>query len=214
MPENEAPQKSPDPRYYEPRTQLKARDLVTAWQHGSERLHIISLRHRPYPNDSKKRAAVWDGHPLCDAAARYYWTPEAEKDNDQRCRRCFQRWRAMGSPALANPPPTPPPSPESTLPWGWREVAPVGITKDMEPPDGTVKRREIRRWVRGDRYVRICEAVFDKETPDERKTTHYLHVGWLDKPGSDRWKVGRSALAPTIAVARTYMLLGGNGQYA
>ena len=198
----------------DPDTGYKARDLATGRHYGSGKLHIISLRYRPYPEktDQNKRADLWDASPLCGAYARYYWHTRAEKSDDDRCTRCFQRWRALGQPRLVNAPePTPTPT-DITLPWGWREVDPEGLEKDLNPAGDSVKRREVRRWVRGDRYVRICESVFEKEPPDERKTTHWLHTGWIGSPSSDKWRFG-SDLPSLIHTARTYMMLGGNDRY-
>ena len=186
-------------------------DLATGTHAGTSKLHVVTLWGQPYPRDTS-RNALWDATPLCHAHSRYYWRLRAETDDDERCVRCFQRWRAMGQPRLVNAPPPTPRVAEITLPWGWREVEPEGLEQDMHPSDDTVKRKEVRRWVRGDRYVRICAAIFEKEPPDERKVDHYLHTGWLGAPGTDRWHRGGS-LAALVQIARTYMLLGGSDRY-
>ncbi len=111
--------------------------------------------------------------------------------------------------------------PSHELPMGWRSVA---VTKGLEagtPIDEWNKkgkpqhpRQEIMRWVRGTRYVRICEEKHYEEIVDKKETryAYALHIGRIDEKGddySDKWVMKSDKLESLEKEAKVLMRLGG-----
>ena len=79
---------------------------------------------------------------------------------------------------------------KSQLPMGWQESpVTVGDPLDAGTPedewDTTAKprypRKELKFWYRGDRYVRICEVLVEKD--DVHK--YCIHIGWIADDSED-----------------------------
>lgn len=196
-------------------------DLVAATVRSSSKLHLIHFvrgvtadmcRHGG-PN-AETLARLADGIPLCSARPRSWWevTDRLESwASSEQCPVCFSAWRGGGRPSIkgwANAERVV--DTELRLPWGWEEVAPVGHPLDLpsDAPDpeeddkeAGERRREVRRWVRGNRYVRLTQSY-----DDERYAVRYgpsdgepKEEEWAFKGGHD------NALVRACAV----MALGG-----
>lgn len=76
------------------------------------------------------------------------------------------------------------------LPTAWKKAEPSGNPLDAgTPPDQWDKvahprnpRQEVRRWVRGRRYVRICLV----DDPEREGEEFAIHVGFINNPDSDQ----------------------------
>lgn len=101
------------------------------------------------------------------------------------------------------------------LPMGWSEIPPVGDPGDVGTPEDEWAttahprnpRKEIRLWVRGERYVRICEV---KQLP--MKPTAYpfvVHHGKMIDGNEDEIDRSFSHLEPAVIRAKTLMRIGG-----
>lgn len=99
------------------------------------------------------------------------------------------------------------------LPIGWKKVPATGIPSDVgTPPDEwettahpQFPREEIHRWVRGDRYVRIC--IVERE--GEEDSYYYLHFGRLSDPETDNWNKSSSKFQEILKEAHMLMRIGG-----
>ena len=97
------------------------------------------------------------------------------------------------------------------LPMGWKKAEPTGIGSDIGTPEEKWKdvahprhpRQEIRRWVRGNRYVRVC---LEETEEGERFALHY---GWLDDEDQDDFHMTNTELNPLIRDAMQLMAKGG-----
>lgn len=112
---------------------------------------------------------------------------------------------------------------EKPLPMGWREIAPTGIPSDAgTPPDewtATAQprhpREEIRCWVRGDSYVRICRVTLRDDVELKKNVTESplaIHVGNVNDPGSDEIEChfdDAADVASAETYARRLMRIGG-----
>ncbi len=96
------------------------------------------------------------------------------------------------------------------LPMGWAVVEPCGIPSDAGTPENEWERtanprkprRELRRWVRGGRYVRLCLC----------EEQYFVHIGSV-RDEKDNWVAGFSldeaGAARALVKARTLMRIGG-----
>ena len=170
---------------------LKVGQLVWASNHGNRsKIHIERVVR--FDGGAKSRIL---GDALCGAvkAWRRRYVSWAIEDPDHYgesiCERCLTRFRSMGEPTVRG-------YNEKTedfddpLPTAWREVPPTGIRQDQDTFAASwstdpkePKRKEIRRWVRGERYVRLCELIPDEENPESAKWKFAVHYGWS---GEDR----------------------------
>lgn len=87
--------------------------------------------------------------------------------------------------------------------YGWQEMEPIGEPVDEGTPkddwNNTANprhpRKEIKLWVRGNRYVRICEVEVGEDK-------YHVHSGWLVEPVGDdiedRWSTLKEAEACAI----------------
>lgn len=182
--------------------------LAVATQLGSHKLHIVTLEKRPYP-DEEARLDLWAAESLCKSNARYYWRPTHPDNVEERtkCVQCFMRWRRRGQPAVQGL--TIEPAKDGNLPTGWREVEPAGHPRDagVEDDDEHPPRKELRRWVRGHRYVRITKTITEK--PEDSRC--WVHVGWVGQDKTDDKNRG-GGLDYALKVARKTMALGGHYQ--
>lgn len=102
------------------------------------------------------------------------------------------------------------------LPIGWAEAQPTGIPSDVGTPEDEWEsipsprqpRQEIKCWVRGARYVRICEV---HPYPSAKKTHHPydLHFGLIDDLDKDKIKKQGPDLAKLELEAKILMRKGG-----
>lgn len=158
-------------------------NLVAAVVLSSSKLHLVRIVRRVTADmcvgnpDAKKLSQMFDAKPLCEVRPRYWWTPVDQLESwkaDDKCRWCFAKWRADGRPTITGWASAEAPVVSSVrLPWGWHEVTVQGHPLDL-PADGPdpdpdedekdvgSKRVEIRRWIRGHRYVRITQDLKDQ----------------------------------------------------
>ena len=194
---------------------MKTGDLILAGNIGSTKVHIVRLRNQPYPEETESpsggpgRSRLWDASSLCRTRNRYYWQVfTGTVEDGEQCRACFSRWRAMDRPpvpGLSEKPGTKPA--ERQPPTAWREVPATGLLKDSKPrdDDSDSKRpvRELRRWVRGARYVRLVEVLGDS---NYKFGVHTGIVG--DDEKTDNWTT-RSTEAECLQRAWEIMAAGG-----
>lgn len=157
--------------------ELQSGDLAVATYSTSPKYHIITLwesRDEREPNKPKDRS-LWDGYALCGARFRKYYfrivrTPGDAEDGDH-CKGCMSKWRGRGKPDIpgwTSPLPSDSDGDEEyPLPFGWKQLPPVGHPWDVAPGDDPAKvtnkageivgrvRSEIMRWQRGRRIVRL-----------------------------------------------------------
>jgi hypothetical protein len=77
---------------------------------------------------------------------------------------------------------------EQELPIGWKELPPTGEPGDAGTPEEDWEatahprhpREELRLWIRGGRYVRLCRVLKDGE-----KHPFAVHYGRIDGKGED-----------------------------
>jgi hypothetical protein len=159
---------------------LERGQYVLATSRSSNKMHIIQLTHsrdEDFADDKEKREKfpsqkLWSGRPFCTLRTIYYWTPWTEPGHESdRCRICFQRWRAEKEPPVQGWTMNQPQVDAKIwpLPFGWKEV-PVGKHPHDVPPGGDITqvvdkegdivgvlRTELRRWQRGHCVVRLVE---------------------------------------------------------
>lgn len=198
-------------------------DLVAATVQSSAKLHLIRVVRRVtadmckgQPNEDRLLQMV-DGRVLCSARPRYWWTPTDQLEGwkaANKCWHCFAEHRRQGYPAIKGWAKAERPVQSAVrLPWGWQEVTPgshpLDLPDDASEPDPDEseqkvgsKRKEVARWVRGRRYVRITQSLKDKR--------FCLRYGAMDdKPTEENWWcVGGWEGVLTKAV--TLMALGGS----
>jgi len=194
---------------------VKTGDLILAGNIGSTKVHIVRLRDQPYPDETESpsggsgRSGLWDGSSLCRTRNRYYWhaiTGGMVEDKEQ-CRACFSRWRAMDRPPVPGLSDGGMKPIERQPPTAWREVPATGLLKDSKPKDDDSDNKrpvhELRRWVRGARYVRLVEVLGDS-------TYKYgVHTGIVgDEEKTDSWTT-RSTEAACLQRAWEIMAAGG-----
>lgn len=201
---------------------LVAGDLVPATVTSSSKLHLIHVVRRVTPDMCKGEpspaalAQMFEGQPVCEVRPRYWWRPQSNLDSyadGDRCRYCFQRWRSAGRPAIKGwAKPEKPVQSSVRLPWGWTEVEasshPLDLPDDAPEPDPDeeeekvgAKRKEVSRWLRGNRYVRIVQYSKDKR--------FCVRYGALDaKPTEETWAIKGSWEAALVRAVTT-MALGG-----
>lgn len=98
------------------------------------------------------------------------------------------------------------------LPMGWVETTPIGIELDAGTPEDEWKstanprkpRTEIRRWIRGARYVRICEITDEKE-----ENRFAVHNGIRSRPKKDDDNAHYADESDAEQYAMTLMARGG-----
>lgn len=168
--------------------------------------------------------AMWTARALCGAAGnagnyRWYARPHRSTEPERGvCSRCLSKWKTRGKPVVRGWTDTPfslLPRP-AWLPFGWREAEPAGHPWDVPEggdPElvvddkGDVKgqqRVEVRRWVRGERYVRIV-----RYHGDEIKQPYGVYDGWSAYPlGESHETSGSAERAVTRAVEQ--MASGGS----
>jgi hypothetical protein len=161
---------------------------------------------------------LWSVRTFCETGRGYYgrayFDDGAETTySTDKCKRCWQRWRAKGEPAINQPPKLT--VSEIYLPFGWRAVEPIGMEFDLGPngdPSKTTdeagktwgeKRTELKRWQRGQCYVRIVELF------DDDKHKYALRYGTVDEPKSDEWTLKSGAIEPCLKKASGLMGVGG-----
>lgn len=199
---------------------LHAGDLVAATVRSSTKLHLVRVVRRVTADmvrvepDPEHLARLFDCRPLCEVRPRYWWKPTDQHESwaaEDKCRWCFSRWRSGGRPAIKGWAKTEAPVVSAyTLPWGWHEVSPTGHPLDLpidapdpDPDDKKAgeKRSEVRRWLRGERYVRITQHLVDKR--------FCVHYGALDDGAKDEhWEL-KSGWDAVLLRAITVMALGG-----
>lgn len=165
---------------------LSRGDLVLATAHHTEKIHLLRLTHNKLEEEPESKVSkeepeqarnFWSGHALCGVSSRYYFHPrEVAGEEEERCRVCFQRWRATGSLPVkgwTRPIVDPKAGQGWPLPFGWRELPaakhPYDVAPDGDPSlivDGTggERRTELRRWQRGNCVVRLVEYHEDEKT--------------------------------------------------
>lgn len=197
-------------------------DLVAATTASSGRLHLVRIV-RPVTADmcrgepSKEALSqMFDARVLCELRPRFWWRPTDQMEAwqaENRCRWCFSRWREAGRPTIKGWARAEAPVESSIqLPWGWHEVTPQGHPLDLpagspdpDPDEDERKvgarRVEVKRWLRGNRYVRITQSL-----DDQRFCARFGDVS--DKPDDEGWwlKGGWDSVLPC---AVTLMALGG-----
>lgn len=102
-------------------------------------------------------------------------------------------------------------SPEQ-LPAGWAEIPPTQHPLDAGTPEDEWEttahprrpRTELRCWVRGSRYVRVCELA--EGSPGER---YALHYGKIDDEGKDKIYQTDNDLGKLVNWAVGVMRIGG-----
>jgi hypothetical protein len=96
---------------------------------------------------------------------------------------------------------------ERPLPTAWREVPSVGLAKDSKPDEDNESDRavqELRRWVRGGRYVRLVKVLGDSAYG------YGVHTGTVGKDEeTDRWTT-RASEAECLQRAWEIMAAGGD----
>lgn len=177
---------------------------------SSSKFHIVSLISQP---KLKERPELWDGHPLCGGQFNYYWKLKSkiERIHPDVCVKCLRKWKSIGSPEVIG-------MVENDvvavgdikLPLAWREVTPCGNEEDFADQKDRPTYKEIRRWQRGQRVVRILEAKFT--SPEQREGNHAFKVqcGWFGKETEDSQMT--SNFKEALNDCRERMLLGGSGR--
>lgn len=186
---------------------LRADDLVAATTASSGRLHLIRIV-RPVTADmcrgepsNEALSQMFDGRVLCELRSRFWWRPTDQHEawqTENKCRFCYSKWRAQGRPTIKGwAKPEQAVASAVRLPWGWHEVTPSGHPLDLpetsEAPDPDedeqkvgARRIEVRRWIRGNRYVRITRDLTDQR--------HCVRYGALDdKPDEELWRAKGSS---------------------
>lgn len=197
-------------------------DLVAATVRSSSKLHLIHVVRRVTADMCKGEpspealATLFEGRPICEVRPRYWWTPTDAMESwafGDRCRYCFQRWRTAGRPAIKGWAKAERAVSSSVrLPWGWTEVAPSSHPLDLpddapepDPEEDEAKvgsrRREVGRWLRGNRYVRI--------TQDSKDKRFCLRYGALDDLPDEELRWVKGGWDATLLRAVTLMALGG-----
>jgi hypothetical protein len=101
---------------------------------------------------------------------------------------------------------------------GWQEVAPTGLPSDAgtDPDEWETTasplhpREEVRCWVRGDRYVRICRVnPRDDVRTKARENPWAVHVGWINNLGSDKPECFLNEYDKAVGHAYRLMRIGG-----
>ena len=100
---------------------------------------------------------------------------------------------------------------KTELPMGWKVALPAGIELDNGTPEDewdTISnprhpRDELFRWVRGNRYVRICEEI-----KEDTEWKYALHYGLLDI-NDDIIKEWNDSLDEMMVSAKVLMRIGG-----
>jgi hypothetical protein len=158
-------------------------DLVAATNASSAKLHLIHIV-RPVTAamckgepSGEALGQMFDGRVLCSARPRFWWRPTDQHEHwkaENKCWHCFAAWRREGYPKIKGWAKVEVPVVSDVrLPWGWHEVTLVGhpldLAADAPDPDpdenekkAGSKRIEVKRWVRGPRYVRITQDLTDK----------------------------------------------------
>jgi hypothetical protein len=201
---------------------LKPDDLVAATVQSSDKLHLVRIVRpvtrgmvRGNPSD-KALSQLFDARVLCELRPRFWWRPTDQMEAwqaENKCRWCWSKWRAVGRPAIKGWAKAEAALESNVrLPWGWHEVTPsshpLDLDADAPDPDPDEderkvgsKRVEVKRWLRGMRYVRLTQDLKDKrfcvrygDVNDEQQ-----EEGWTFKGGWD------AALLRAVTV----MALGG-----
>lgn len=192
---------------------LKPGEMVQATCLGNSKTHIVVLRHKPAPEE-KKSLEAWYANPLCETQDRWLWTPRMGKAliGRETCKPCDQRHRGLGSPPLRGAITAAVQDSDGlVLPLAWKEVPAEGHPDDGPATDDNPGRRELKRWQRGLRYVRLVEVLWkDDEEETERKNrySHALRTGWAKEPKTDE-EQSRWNYQGCLKTAREIMLLGG-----
>lgn len=199
------------------RLTLQPGDLCCLTFYNSAYLHLGRLGQPK--SDKNEDREFWSGRAFCGVGRKYYahavfLTSERSSGTWEKCKRCWQKYRAIGEPMIAAPADPEVKRAGIWLPFGWREVAAIGIPefdlgKDGEPEKtaddtGKVwgeKRTERQRWQRGSRYVRIVE-LFDSEY------RFAVRFGVIDLPKSDKWTL-KGGLKDCLDKASRLMAIGG-----
>jgi len=201
---------------------LAAGDLVAATYASSTKLHLIHVV-RPVTADMCKGEPsasalqqMFEGRPLCEVRPRYWWHPTDKMETyaaEHQCRYCFSRWRSGGRPTIKGwAKAEAPVESKVRLPFGWHEVTasghPLDLADDAPDPDPDEdenkvgwKRKEVCRWIRGNRYVRITQEK------DGRFCVHYGDLN--DEPTEERWN-RKAGWESVLIRAVVIMSLGGS----
>lgn len=161
------------------------------------------------------------GNSLCGSVKEWSrrYVSGAIEDPDQYgealCRRCLTRFRSLGEPTVrgynekmedfTDP-----------LPTAWHEVPAISIRQDQDvyaanwsSDPNEPKRKEIRRWVRGQRYVRLCELIPEEGSSGVWK--YAIHYGWLGQD-RDQWTTMSNDVNRCLRRAWNIMRFGGAPQ--
>lgn len=175
---------------------------------NSSKYHIVSLSNQP---KLKERPELWDGHPFCEGQFNYYWKLKSkiERIHPDVCAKCLRKWKSIGSPEVVgmvenNVVPVG----DISLPLAWREVTPCGNEEDLEVEKDRPLYKEIRRWQRGLRVVRILEASFTDPEQREHNCAFKVESGWFGKETKDARVT--SDFKEALKDCRERMLLGGS----
>lgn len=208
------------PKASEFEASLKVGQLVWASNHGNrEKIHIERIVR--FDGGAKSRVL---GDALCGSvkAWRRRYVSRAIDDaerygDDGLCHRCLTRFRSMGEPSVRG-------YNEKTedftdpLPTAWREVPPVGIRRDQDTYETHWRsdpkepmRKEIRRWVRGQRYVRLCELVPEEGSSQSTVWKYAVHYGWTGED-RDHWSTKSNDMNQCLRRAWNVMRFGGAPQ--
>lgn len=159
---------------------LEPNQYVFATAHTSGKVHVAHLHQRRKLGqgtrevDEETRMRHWRARGLCGFNPAYFWRPLELKDPTQYdvCTRCMQRWRAEDRPTIQgwdlNEDVV---ESDLALPFAWVEVKPLTHPYDKPKPnqpsvkanyskkdEEEVTLTEVRRWVRGTRYVRLVKV--------------------------------------------------------
>lgn len=206
-------------------TQTKLGDLVEEWRDAGEKYRAKYPHKDPtkLPADDRDLfARVWSADALCGVEnqkvtfgnrQRFYWRIASDRPRKESiCKGCLAAWRRADKPAVRGWSDEVETS-EPRLPFAWREVPATKHPRDVgEKGDPAsvldrageavgVRRTEVRRWVRGDRYVRVAQLH------DEDGMFGVLY-GFSDEPDGERQDFA-SSQSRALAKAHELMALGG-----
>lgn len=174
-----------------PQLAFKPGDLVLTTNYVSEKVHIaffMKFRSKRHSGEelSESQANMFVCEPLCNMRSqdKYYWQAHEEsglhRGDEHKCKACFAGWNRRGKPLVLGLTDDEVPVDHPKLAFAWKEVPAVGHPTDKgkekddddDPRDVDEQpRKELRRWARGRRYVRLVEFK-------EGDYTHGIFVGF------------------------------------
>lgn len=203
---------------------LQKDDLVAATTFSSGKLHLIRIARRVTADMCRGEPLqealdqMFDGRVLCTLRSRYWWRPTDQLEAwqaERKCWHCFAAWRRAGyqPPIKGWAKAEAPVESGVRLPWGWREVTPQGhpldLPADAPEPDKDEdekkvgsKRVEVKRWLRGTRYVRVTKSLTDGRFA--------VRAGAVDDKPYEESRLVQGGWDGVLLAAVTTMALGGS----